>query len=391
MRLRGSGSELTTVEFEWKAIDTKIKKVEVSGSWDNWQTRQELFFTEGEGWSGEMDLPPGRYEYKYVIDERIWVANENEETVVCKLGGKNNVLEVLQVVPAEVLQRLTSIQILASAEQGGIAAVDRTMSHDDLSSARLTEEEGNVVEAKRILAEVEKAYEAALLQEEEIKVATANREKEETNASAAAAEKAARLAEAAEEAAKLVEEQAATAARVREEEKHAVAAALSGARESEHEAARVREKEERAAAAAIAALAAEAEGGKRRMQESKKEMNERGKELEGEQARESESDRRRASEDDARRVEANRRRLLEEADLKRYTKKKNQRFASHVSRAANTELLPSFPSFSFCRLLLPPPSFFLIPPLFLVLFFFQQGGGCCCCCRRREYSEATGA
>ena len=137
MRLRGSGSELTTVEFEWKTNDTKIKKVEVSGSWDNWQTRQELFFTEGEGWSGEMDLPPGRYEYKYVIDERIWVANENEETVVCKLGGQNNVLQVLQVVPSDVLQRLTSIQISASTEQGDIAAVDRTMSDDDLSSARL--------------------------------------------------------------------------------------------------------------------------------------------------------------------------------------------------------------------------------------------------------------
>jgi hypothetical protein len=45
----------------------------VGGTFNNWNpTATPLLFVGGTEWSKELSLPPGRYEYRFVVDGK-WV------------------------------------------------------------------------------------------------------------------------------------------------------------------------------------------------------------------------------------------------------------------------------------------------------------------------------
>ena len=95
MRLRGGVS--TSVGFQWnKDGSERLKLVEVAGTWDGWLSRHKLSYTEAQGWTGSLNLEPGRYEYKFILDDSQWTHSEDEPKQVCAVGVFNNVLQVAE-------------------------------------------------------------------------------------------------------------------------------------------------------------------------------------------------------------------------------------------------------------------------------------------------------
>src|SRR3712207_4339607 len=68
--------------------------VVLTGSFNNWHQSQLLFAREGEGWVCRIDLDPGVYQYKFVVDGDWLLDPSNPATAEDEAGNVNNVLEV---------------------------------------------------------------------------------------------------------------------------------------------------------------------------------------------------------------------------------------------------------------------------------------------------------
>ena len=66
----------------------------LAGSFNNWNQSQLLFGREGGEWVCRIDLDPGIYTYKFVVDGNWLLDPSNPETVEDEAGNVNNVLEV---------------------------------------------------------------------------------------------------------------------------------------------------------------------------------------------------------------------------------------------------------------------------------------------------------
>lgn len=86
--------------FACRAPDARA--VFVAGTFNDWNpTAAPLTRAENGDWAGALDLPPGRYEYKFVVDGRWCCAPGCEEPATgCPMcapngfGTMNRVLEV---------------------------------------------------------------------------------------------------------------------------------------------------------------------------------------------------------------------------------------------------------------------------------------------------------
>jgi len=78
--------------------------VEVMGTWDGWLQRTQLTYTPGQGWSGKLELEPGRYAFKYILDDTQWTHSESLPKQFCAVGVFNNALEVEGPPPLGVYQ-----------------------------------------------------------------------------------------------------------------------------------------------------------------------------------------------------------------------------------------------------------------------------------------------
>lgn len=91
LRLRGGGE----TRFVWNAQGcSRLKTVEIAGTWDGWEVRQQLLYEHGQGWVGTKSLEPGRYEFKFILDDTHWTHSEDVPKHMCALGVYNNVLEI---------------------------------------------------------------------------------------------------------------------------------------------------------------------------------------------------------------------------------------------------------------------------------------------------------
>jgi hypothetical protein len=75
------------------------KKVELRGSWDGWKAGLHLKRLSSSVFGGDVYIPHGHHEYKYIIDGSDWrcdLSRTNEST------GSNNILDTSAPLP-EVL------------------------------------------------------------------------------------------------------------------------------------------------------------------------------------------------------------------------------------------------------------------------------------------------
>jgi 1,4-alpha-glucan branching enzyme len=78
-------------------LDKKAKTVSVAGTFNNWDIAAH-FLTKGPDgyWSIELPLPKGRYQYLFVIDQKIWLSDPRLETVIDDGFGQKNSLLVVE-------------------------------------------------------------------------------------------------------------------------------------------------------------------------------------------------------------------------------------------------------------------------------------------------------
>lgn len=68
--------------------------IALAGTFNNWNQSQFLFGREGEEWVCRIDLDPGVYRYKLIVDGNWLLDPSNPSTVEDEAGNINNVLEV---------------------------------------------------------------------------------------------------------------------------------------------------------------------------------------------------------------------------------------------------------------------------------------------------------
>jgi hypothetical protein len=68
--------------------------VVLTGTFNNWNQSQLLFAREGDGWVCRVDLDPGVYQYKFIVDGDWLLDPSNPDTSEDEAGNVNNVIEV---------------------------------------------------------------------------------------------------------------------------------------------------------------------------------------------------------------------------------------------------------------------------------------------------------
>src|SRR5437867_11954976 len=72
----------------------QARSVCVAGSFNNWDQKKTPLQKEGNAWKASLALPPGRYEYRFIVDGQ-WISDPNaRESVRNDYGSTNCVLVV---------------------------------------------------------------------------------------------------------------------------------------------------------------------------------------------------------------------------------------------------------------------------------------------------------
>lgn len=81
-------------------VDPDARAAGVAGSFNEWNPAAAPMMQNGDGhWIKELALPPGRYEYQFVVDGN-WVPDWTaKESVLNPFGGRNSVLFVPEPEP----------------------------------------------------------------------------------------------------------------------------------------------------------------------------------------------------------------------------------------------------------------------------------------------------
>ena len=75
--------------------DFQAKKVCISGDFNHWSPQANCLVKEGKGWSIELWLTPGRYQYLFIIDDRLWKPDPSAPLIEDSgFGTENSVLIV---------------------------------------------------------------------------------------------------------------------------------------------------------------------------------------------------------------------------------------------------------------------------------------------------------
>ena len=95
----GGGPELVDGGVIFRFFDDDAKRVHVVGDFNNWSLRADpMVDKNGDGeWTLFYSLPPGTYEYKFVIDGANWVTDpRNQSTAPDGFDGRNSVIRIPQ-------------------------------------------------------------------------------------------------------------------------------------------------------------------------------------------------------------------------------------------------------------------------------------------------------
>jgi len=89
----GKKTQSQTLRIEFH--DEHAQAVSVAGTFNDWRPGATPMIPLGQGrWVKELSLPPGRYEYRLVVDDQ-WICDPAAaQTVSNPYGGQNAVLQV---------------------------------------------------------------------------------------------------------------------------------------------------------------------------------------------------------------------------------------------------------------------------------------------------------
>jgi len=86
---------LRTKPVEFKLFAPQAKKVNLAGSFNNWNTKELSAKKDAKGsWLVKVNLKPGRYEYKFLADSS-WINDPKCNSCVSNtFGTQNCVVEI---------------------------------------------------------------------------------------------------------------------------------------------------------------------------------------------------------------------------------------------------------------------------------------------------------
>lgn len=93
----GGGLEIVEGGVVFRYYDPKAERVNLVGDFNNWSPRADAMVDENDDgeWTLFYDLPPGVYEYKYVVNGTRWIADpRNPDRVSDGFEGYNSIVRV---------------------------------------------------------------------------------------------------------------------------------------------------------------------------------------------------------------------------------------------------------------------------------------------------------
>jgi 1,4-alpha-glucan branching enzyme len=92
---RGNGASEAGIPVRFLHVDSRAASVCVAGSFNQWSSQSHCMRREGSTWSVTLSLPPGRYEYAFVVDGDSWQTDPGAPLVEeSGFGRMNSVLVV---------------------------------------------------------------------------------------------------------------------------------------------------------------------------------------------------------------------------------------------------------------------------------------------------------
>jgi 1,4-alpha-glucan branching enzyme len=92
MIIRGKKKGLVTFVYDG---DANAKKVFLAGSFNDWNPGAKRMSKSKDGtFKSRLELEPGRYEYKFVVDGQWRNDTNGEETASNEFGQANNVVQI---------------------------------------------------------------------------------------------------------------------------------------------------------------------------------------------------------------------------------------------------------------------------------------------------------
>jgi 1,4-alpha-glucan branching enzyme len=89
-----AGLKEMKIHVEFALTANEAKSVAVAGSFNSWNPKKTPLKGVGGAWHARVELPRGRYEYRFVIDGQ-WVTDPNaRESVPNPFGSVNSVVSV---------------------------------------------------------------------------------------------------------------------------------------------------------------------------------------------------------------------------------------------------------------------------------------------------------
>lgn len=89
---------METIEFQWAG---KAKEVFLTGSFSKWSTQFVMFETQKGKFEITLNLLPGEYEYKYLVDG-VWKVDDIRPVLTDNKGKEKNYLLVTSTNPLEI-------------------------------------------------------------------------------------------------------------------------------------------------------------------------------------------------------------------------------------------------------------------------------------------------
>jgi 1,4-alpha-glucan branching enzyme len=88
----------STVPVKFKLHAPHAKRVHVAGDFTNWHAAARPLTRAPDGsWFADLRLKPGRYQYKFIVDEEWQNDPAQTETEPDSFGGVNNVIDVKEL------------------------------------------------------------------------------------------------------------------------------------------------------------------------------------------------------------------------------------------------------------------------------------------------------